>query len=89
MDRVRIDFTSPNSMGLDITEYEEMRDLTREGLDLLSDASAERRAALVEMSAFMELVIENTSKLGEEWRRRRAELVASGLLPELPKGATR
>jgi hypothetical protein len=89
MDKVRIDLSSPNSMGLDITEYEEMRDLAREGLGLLADASVDRRAALVEMAAFMELVIENTSTLREEWQHRRADLVTSGLLPESPRGATR
>src|SRR5262249_39247244 len=30
MDRVRLDPTSPQAMGLDITEYEEMRELVRE-----------------------------------------------------------
>src|SRR5580698_7796496 len=82
MDRVHIDLSSPNAMGLDITEYTEMRDLIAEGLQLLADASIERRASLVEMSAFIELVIENHLKLRDEWLRRRAELVASGALPD-------
>jgi len=87
MDRVRIDLSSPAAMGMDITEYEEMRDLMREGLELLRDASVERRAVLAEMSAFAELVLENTLKFREEWMARRAELVASGVLPESPKSA--
>ena len=32
MDRVRMDLSSPQAMGLDPAEYEELRDLTREGL---------------------------------------------------------
>ena len=35
MDRVRIDLTSSQAMGMDISEYEEVRDLAREGLEVL------------------------------------------------------
>ena len=35
MDRVRIDLSSPQSMGMDVSEYEELRELAREGLDVL------------------------------------------------------
>jgi hypothetical protein len=87
MDRVCIDLSSPAAMGLDITEYEEMRDLVREGLELLDGASLERRAVLVEMSAFAELVVENTLKLRAEWKVRRAALVASGELPDSQSAA--
>ena len=40
MDRVRIDLTSQQSMGLHVSEYEEMRDMAREGLDVLRRRSA-------------------------------------------------
>src|SRR3954471_20801077 len=30
MDRVRIDLSTPQALGLDVTEYEEMRDMARE-----------------------------------------------------------
>ena len=49
MDRVRIDLTSPQSMGMDITEYEELRELAQEGLEVVRDAPMERRAVLLEM----------------------------------------
>src|SRR6202012_5966574 len=47
MDRARLDLPSPRAMGLDSTEYEEMRELVREGLDVVQDAPAERRAVLL------------------------------------------
>ena len=46
MDRVRIDLSSPQAMGMDISEYEELGELAREGLEVLRDAPAERRAVL-------------------------------------------
>ena len=82
MDRVRIDLSSPQAMGMDITEYEETCDLAREGLELLSDAPVERRAALVEMSALADLVLEEMRTIQQRWKERRAALVASGDLPE-------
>src|SRR6516165_23169 len=47
MDRVRIDLTTQQSMGMDVSEYEEMKALAREGLEVLRDATPERRAALL------------------------------------------
>jgi DNA-binding MarR family transcriptional regulator len=82
MDRVRIDLGSQRAMGLDVTEYEELRDLTREGLEVLRDAPAERRAVLLETAAFTEFVIEQTVRMRHEWEARRAALVAAGELPE-------
>ena len=41
MDRVRLDFSSAQSMGMDASEYVEMGQLAREGLDVLGDAPAE------------------------------------------------
>jgi hypothetical protein len=84
MDRVRIDMSTPESMGMDITEYEEMGALAREGLDVLRDAPRERRAILLELSAFSEFLIEQIKRFKDEWEVRRAELVASGVLPETP-----
>ena len=84
MDRVRIDLSSPQSMGLDITEYEELSELAREGLEVVSDAAAERRAVLVEMSAFADYVLEQIPRFQQEWEARRAALVAAGELPERP-----
>ena len=82
LDRVRIDLSTPQSMGMDISEYKQLFDLSREGLEVLADAPPERRAVLLEMSAFAEFLIEQMPKLQEQWESRRAELVASGVLPE-------
>jgi DNA-binding MarR family transcriptional regulator len=89
MDRVRIDLGSPQAMGLDATEYEELRELTREGLEVLRDAPAERRAVLLETAAFADFLIEHVARMRQEWEARRAALVAAGELPERPAGARR
>ena len=86
MDRVRIDLSTQQSMGLDVSEYEELRELAREGLEVLSDAPPERRAVLLEMSAFADFLIEQMPKLRQEWEARRQALVASGDLPEKRPG---
>jgi DNA-binding MarR family transcriptional regulator len=84
MDRVRLDPTSPQAMGLDTSEYEEMRELVHEGLEMLRDAPAERRALLLEMSEFTDFLIEQVTRMRQEWQERRAELVAAGKLPAQP-----
>jgi DNA-binding transcriptional regulator GbsR (MarR family) len=86
MDRVRIDMSSSQAMGMDITEYEELREMAHEGLDVLQDAPFERRAVLLELSAFMDFVIEQMSQMQQEWEARRAALVAAGELPPQPPG---
>jgi DNA-binding transcriptional regulator GbsR (MarR family) len=80
MDRVRI--TAQQSMQMDVSEYEEMRELAREGLEVIGDAPPERRAALLEMAAFSDFLVEEIPKLKQEWEARRKALVASGELPE-------
>jgi len=82
MDRVRVDLGSPESLGMDITEYEELREMACEGLEVLSDAPAERRAVLLEMSAFADFLLEQIPRFQQEWEARRAALVAAGELPE-------
>jgi hypothetical protein len=84
MDRVRIDMSSPESLGMDVTEYEELGQLAREGLHVLRDHSVDRRAILLEMSAFADFLIEQMARFEKEWTARRAELVASGDLPDQP-----
>jgi hypothetical protein len=84
MDRVCLDMSSPESMGMDPSEYEELGQLAREGLQVLRDAPAERRAILLELSAFAEFLVEQIGRFEQEWKARRAALVASGDLPELP-----
>jgi hypothetical protein len=81
MDRVRLDFSSPQSRGLDITEYQQLGDLVREGLRVLQDAPAARRADLLEMAAFADFLVDRTRALQQEWEAHRAALRASGELP--------
>jgi DNA-binding MarR family transcriptional regulator len=85
MDRVCIDLSSPQSMGMDVTEYEELSELAREGLEVLGDAPMERRAVLLEMSAFADFLVEQMPIMQREWEARRAALVEAGDLPELPR----
>ena len=89
MDRVRIDLSSQQSMGMDVSEYEELLELAREGLEVLRDTPVERRAALLEMAAFAEFLLERMPKFQEEWEARRRALVASGDLPEQRPGQGR
>jgi DNA-binding transcriptional regulator GbsR (MarR family) len=81
MDRVRVDFGSAQARGFDVSEYQELRDLAREGLEVLKDAPQERRATLMEMEAFADWLVERTRTLEEEWEARRDALRASGDLP--------
>lgn len=84
MDRVRIDMTSPNAMGFDVSEYQEQADLAREGLALLADEPPERKALLLEGVAFAEFLVERMPVWEQEWRTRREELRAAGDLPNDP-----
>jgi DNA-binding MarR family transcriptional regulator len=77
MDRVSLDMSSPNALGLDPSEYADLGKLAREGLDLLSDAPPERRATLAEMAAFADFLVEQMPKLQREWQANRSKLIAS------------
>jgi hypothetical protein len=85
MDRVHFDLTSPQSMGMDISEYEELRELAQEGLDVVRDAPVERQAVLLEVSAFADFLVERIPLLQQEWDARREALVAEGRLPAVPR----
>jgi DNA-binding MarR family transcriptional regulator len=89
MDRVRIDLTTQQSLGMDVTEYEELLEMAREGLDVLGDAPLERRAALLEMAAYAEVLLEQIPRMRHDWEARRQALVASGDLPEKRPGQRR
>lgn len=82
MDRVWLDMKSPEATGMDITEYQELGALAREGLEVLADAPRERQAVLLEMAAFADFLVEQMPRLREDWVTRRAELVASAELPD-------
>lgn len=84
MDRVRVDMSSSQAMGFDVTEYEEQAELAREGLGVLADAPPERKAILLEWAAFAEFLVERIPVLEMEWRACREELRAAGKLPADP-----
>jgi DNA-binding GntR family transcriptional regulator len=86
MDRVRLDMSSPQSQGLDISEYQDLVDLAREGLEVVRDAPLKRQAILLEMEAFAEFLVERITAMQQEWVQRRAELVAAGRLPDAAPG---
>jgi hypothetical protein len=81
MDRVRLDFSSAQSRGFDITEYQELGALAREGLEVIKDAPPERRARLAEVAAFADFLLERMPAIATEWRERKAALRAAGELP--------
>ena len=81
MDRVRLDFLSAKSRGFDVTEYQELGDLAREGLEVLKDAPAERRTNALEMAAFADWLVEKTRALEKEWDEYREGLRERGELP--------
>ena len=82
MDRVRLDFSSAEARGFDITEYEELGDLAREGLEVLKEAPEERKADALEMAAFADFLVEQTRRMQEEWETHRDALRARGELPD-------
>jgi DNA-binding MarR family transcriptional regulator len=84
MDRVRIDMSSSRATGFDLSEYQEQGELAREGLRLLADAPPERRAILLEWTAFADFLVERLPVMEQEWKERREALRAAGQLPEAP-----
>jgi DNA-binding transcriptional regulator GbsR (MarR family) len=81
MDRVRVDFSSASSRGFDVSEYEELAELAREGLEVLEDAPPERRATLLELEAFANWLVDQNRTMQEKWEAHRDALRASGELP--------
>lgn len=82
MDRVWIDMSAPESRGMDTSEYEELREMAREGLEVVRDAPIERQAILLEMEAFADFLVERMPILQREWEQRREALIAEGRLPD-------
>jgi DNA-binding MarR family transcriptional regulator len=82
MDRVRLDIASRQATGFDVTEYEELGALAREGLKIVGDdAPARRRAVLVHMAAFADFLVARLPELEREWDAHAKKLIASGELP--------
>jgi DNA-binding MarR family transcriptional regulator len=80
MDRVGLDRTSRRAWGFDVSEYQEQRELAREGLEVLADAPRERRALLLEYAAFADFLVERLPLLEQEWNAQREALRAAGEL---------
>jgi DNA-binding transcriptional regulator GbsR (MarR family) len=66
---------------MDTTEYSAHAAIARRGLEILHDASAERRQRLAEYAAFSDFLVERLPRLGAEWAEHRDRLRASGDLP--------
>ena len=78
-DRVHIDITS-RALGFDVTEYEELGELAREGLVAIDDAPQERRAVLLETAALADFLRDRIPAMHEEWKKHRESLRESGEL---------
>jgi DNA-binding MarR family transcriptional regulator len=84
MDRVRIDMSSTQAMGFDVSEYQELAELAREGLRVLADTPPERRAVLMELAAYADFLVGRIPVLEHEWRAHREELRAAGKISDDP-----
>jgi DNA-binding Lrp family transcriptional regulator len=84
MDRVRIDLTSPQAFGFDLSEYQEQGELAREGLRLLGDVPPERQEILLEWAAFADFLVERLPVWEQEWKQRREALRARFEAPGRP-----
>lgn len=80
-DRVLIDISSSRAKGFDVSEYRELGELAREGLQAIDDAPAERQAALLEMAALADFLTARMPALHEEWKKHRESLRTQGELP--------
>jgi DNA-binding MarR family transcriptional regulator len=78
-DRVCIDMSS-RAMGFDVSEYEQLGDLAREGLRAIDGATAQRRSVLLETAALADFLRDRIPALHEEWNKHRESLRESGEL---------
>jgi hypothetical protein len=81
MDRVRLDYTAAEAHGFDVTEYQELGELAREGLAVLKDAPPERRTDALWMAAFADFLVGRIQDFQKEWEEHRDALRARGELP--------
>ena len=84
MDRISADLSSAERTGFNVTEYQEQVDLAREGLAVLADAPAGRRARLLWYAAFADFLVARLPLLEKDWIAHREALRASGELPDPP-----
>lgn len=61
------------STGFEASEYIQMAALAHEGLDILADASPERRAPLETMASLNEFLAERLPRLYQEWDEYRQQ----------------
>jgi DNA-binding transcriptional ArsR family regulator len=81
VDRVSASHDALEPRNFDSGLFTEQAALFREGLALLPDAAAARRAPLEEMVALADFLGERLPQVLAEWHERRDELRASGKLP--------
>ena len=82
VDRVALRNVGSEPRNVDTEIFKEQAGLFREGLSLLDDSSPGRRAILEEMAMAAEFFGVRLPEVVEEWKARRAELRASGVLSE-------
>ncbi|MEU9338548.1 MarR family transcriptional regulator [Streptomyces sp. NPDC048290] len=87
VDRVGLDPETRQPQNFDSTLHREHAALFREGLALLADASAERRAPLEELIALADFLADRLPRLRDEWHTHRDGLRAAGRLP-VPPGSS-
>lgn len=68
-DLISLSPLSAKNMGFDPGEYRELASLAREGLELLKNASPERRQALELTVSLNEFLAEKLPQLYEEWKK--------------------
>jgi len=78
VDRVSLAPSALEPRGFDPVVCKELAGLAREGLAVLGDAPADRRAVLEEVAALADFLAEKMPAVFEEWRARREALRSSG-----------
>jgi hypothetical protein len=74
---VRVNFATAQSHGFDVTEYQQLGDLAREGLEVLKDAPPERRESLEGMEALADWLVDRITTLQQEWEAHYEAVRAS------------
>ncbi len=77
-DLVSLNDISQANTGFDPSEYREMANLAREGLELLKDASPERRQALEATASLGDFLAVRLPQLYEEWNEYRKQVSPKG-----------
>jgi DNA-binding MarR family transcriptional regulator len=76
-DLVSMSPLNQENTGFDPSEYRETADLAREGLELLKDASPERRRPLEAAASLGDFLAERIPQLYQEWNDYHSKLQAS------------